>query len=127
VVVWAKSRCAHNTWQDFDAHASPEGRIELAREFHTRSEDARRLLAALALSSLDHEVRSVIDMKEGRGEPENRRTDDSVWALLDRFQQVALERGFGGSFSSRFYQSQGELIDETGEVHAIVATVLERL
>jgi hypothetical protein len=72
-------------------------------------------------------------MKEGREhrntppKPPTKRTEDSVWNVLDSFQKAALLDGFGAGFSADFYADPRGLKDETGEIPKLLATILERL
>jgi hypothetical protein len=87
----------------------------------------RRLLAAVALRELGPDTRGLFDMKDGRLEDGVTRTVDTVWNPLDAFQQAALANGFGAGFSADFFAEQRGLRDETGEIAALLATLLERL
>lgn len=90
----------------------------------------RCLLAAIALREVAQlpDVVGHMDMKKGRRDAAGRtRTADSVWNLLDEFQKAALFDGFGSSFSSDFFGQHQRLTDSTGEIDAILKTVLERI
>jgi len=66
-------------------------------------------------------------MKDGRLKDGAIRTADIVWNPLDAFQQAALINGFGAGFLADFYAGRTGLVDETGEITKILATLLERL
>jgi hypothetical protein len=109
------------------------GRMMLAGNTGEPGSARRRLLAAIALKELHPNARGFLDMKEGRShrnQPPKAptvRTADIVWNTLDAFQQTALLDGFGASFSADFYADRRALKDETGEIAALLATLLERL
>lgn len=103
------------------------GRQSLAANSGTPQSTKRRLLAAVALRQLHPDERGFIDMKEGRLRGTSVRTIDVVWNKLDSFQQAALLDGFGASFSADFYTERVGLLDETGEITTLLATIGERL
>ena len=109
------------------------GRATLAGEPGELASPRRRLLGAIALKELPPDARKFLDMKEGRwrrNQPPKAptvRTADVMWNLLDAFQQAALLDGFGASFSADFYGDRRGLKDETGEIAALLTTILERL
>jgi hypothetical protein len=127
VLKWSASVFGSDAWRLIQQAESPTGRQTLAIGTGNAGSPRRRLLAAIALKELPEAVRGVLDMKEGRGPPDARRTADDVWNRLDPFQQAVLVDGFGGSFSARFYLSQQHLNDETGEVVSFLKKILERL
>jgi hypothetical protein len=131
VLEWAVTKFgSDDAWRLIRLAESPAGRRTLAIGAGEAGTVRRRLVAAIALKELQphpEKVCEVLDMKEGRGPSDGRRTTDKVWHLLDAFQQAALADGFGGSFSARFYLDQRHLRDETGEVSGFLAKILERL
>lgn len=135
VLTWACKGFGHDAWNLIQEAKTQVGRTKLARGTGTPGSTRRRLLAAIALKELGPEVRGFFDMKEGREhrntppKPPTPRTEDSVWNVLDAFQQAALLDGFGASFSADFYKSRRGLglKDETGEIPTLLATILQRL
>jgi hypothetical protein len=133
VLAWARDEFGQDAWRLIQEAGTPAGRAKLALGTGVAASPRRRLLAAIALAELPPTVRGFVDMKEGRlrrNQPpkaETIRTADSVWNALDNFQQAALFDGFGASFSATFYASRRGLVDETGEVKALLGTIMERL
>jgi hypothetical protein len=127
VLKWASEGYGRGAWELIQETESPAHRQALANSPGNAASPRRRLLAAIALKQLPERVRAVLDMKEGRGPPEPRRTADSVWSQLDTFQQAALTDGFGRTFSARFYSTARYLSDESGEIVAFLKKILERL
>lgn len=109
-----------------DKARTPEGRAFLVNGVGSRDSSRRHLLAAVALSMLSGELRSVLCMKQGRGD-DPPRTLDSVWSQLDPFQASALKDGFGRDFSANFYNQAEHLHDGTGEIAGVLKNILERL
>lgn len=108
------------------------GRATLAGEPGEPASPRRRLLGAIALKELPADARKFLDMKEGRWREHPPRapivrTPDGVWNLLDAFQKAALLNGFGKTFSEEFYGPRRGMKDETGEIVALLTTILERL
>ena len=130
VLTWAVAEFDGDAWRLVHQAESPTGRQQLAIGTGSAGGPRRRLLAAIALKELQkhpEKVCEVLDMKEGRGPSDGRRTADKVWSELDPFQQAVLADGFGGSFSARFYLDQRHLRDETGEIGGFLGKILERL
>jgi hypothetical protein len=131
VLTWAVAKFGPDeAWRLIQLAESPSGRQTLAIGAGEAGTPRRRLLAAIALKELQkhpEKVCEVLDMKEGRGPADGRRTADKVWNTLDPFQQAVLVDGFGSSFSARFYLDQQHLSDETGEIGGFLRKILERL
>lgn len=127
VLLWASGTAGSDAWRLIRDAGTEAGRTSLAIGPGTAGSARRHLLAAIALKELPEEVRGVLDMKEGRGTADRRRTADSVWDRLDSFQKAALADGFGSSFSAKFYSTQRNLCDETGEISGFLSKILERL
>jgi hypothetical protein len=133
VLAWACAGFGRRAPGVIQQAKTASGRMMLAGEPGQPASARRRLLAAIALKELPPDARGFLDMKEGRWhrntppKPDTVRTIDIVWNPLDAFQQVALLDGFGAGFSADFYGTRRGLKDETGEVAALLATILERL
>ncbi len=132
VLTWTIAEFGRDddAWRLIRLAESPAGRQTLAIGTGDAGTPRRRLLAAIALKELQkhpERVCEVLDMKEGRGPPDARRTSDKTWNALDPFQQAVLVDGFGSSFSARFYLDQQHLSDETGEIIGFLNKILERL
>ncbi len=124
---WAQQQFGRGAWELFKEAASPSGRQKLSIATGNKGSTRRRLLAAIALGELPSDTRSVLCMKEGRGEDMAPRTAPEVWATLDPFQAAALTDGFGASFSATFYGNARGLQDDSGEIAALLKNLLERL
>ncbi|WP_438009476.1 hypothetical protein WME89_12855 [Sorangium sp. So ce321] len=133
VLTWARDGFGRDAWRVIQRARTPAERATLAIGTGAEGSWRRRLLAAIALTELHADVRGFVDMKEGRlrrnrpPQADVVRTVDSVWNTLDAFQQAALLDGFGAGFSASFYGSQRCLQDETGEVKAFLAKIMERI
>jgi len=127
VLRWAKNQAGPNIYSVIQQSADLSGRVALSRNPGAPPTPRRRLLAALALKELPLEIRSYIDMKEGRGESPEFRTADAIWGQLDEFQQAALYNGFGKRFAPQFYEESRGLSDENGEMATILRSIVERL
>lgn len=133
VLAWACGVVGRRASGVIQQATTPPGRATLAGEPGDPASARRRLLGAIALKELHPETRGFLDMKEGRlhknqpPKPDIVRTTDTVWSSLDAFQKAALFDGFGASFSAEFYGDRRGLKDETGEIAALLTTILERL
>ena len=131
VLTWAVDEFGKDeAWSLIHLSKSKDTRQTLAIGAGAAGTPRRRILAAIAFKELQknpEKVCEVLDMKEGRGPADARRTKDKAWNALDRFQQAALVDGFGSSFSARFYLGQQHLSDETGEIIGFLKKILERL
>ncbi len=133
VLAWACEAFGNDARKLIQEATTQAGRTKLALGAGNPGSTRRRLLAAIALKELGPEVRALIDMKEGREhhnpppKPPTKRTEDSVWNVLDAFQKAALLDGFGARFSADFYTGRPGLKDETGEIPKLLATILQRL
>lgn len=133
VLDWAQQTTNGSASKFVTEALDPGQRAALTMDPGAQNSGKRRILAAVALTSLPPLARGYIDMKAGRlrsgkpPEPDVIRTIDAVWNMLDAFQQAALRDGFGARFSSEFYGGRGGLTDETGEVTSFLSKILERL
>lgn len=133
VLCWARDNFGPDAWRVIQQAQTLTARTNLAKGTGVANSSRRRLLAAIALTELSPTVRGFIDMKEGRlrrNKPPKAdivRTADIVWNELDAFQQAALFDGFGADFSASFYATQRGLQDETGEIRALLAAIMERI
>jgi hypothetical protein len=133
VLAWACGVFGRKASGVIQQATTPPGKATLAGEPGDPASARRRLLAAIALKELPPDARGFLDMKEGRlhrntpPKPDAVRTVDVVWNLLDAFQKAALLDGFGAGFSADFYADRRGLKDETGEIAALLATLMERL
>ena len=133
VLTWACNTFGRKASSLIEQAKAVPGRTVLAGDTGEPASAKRRLLAAIALKELNPDSRGFLDMKEGRWRKNKppkddiARTVDSVWNLLDPFQKAALLDGFGSAFSADFYADRRGLMDETGEITRLLATLLERL
>lgn len=133
VLTWASNGFGPDAWRLIQQASSPTERAKLTIGTGLANSARRLLLGAIALREIHPDVRGFFDMKEGRRH-RNRppkldivRTRDSIWNALDDFQQAALLDGFGAGFSASFYASRTGLRDETGEITALLAKIMERV
>lgn len=132
VLAWACAVFGKRASRLVEQAKTAPGRATLAGEPGEPASPRRRLLGAVALKELPTDARKFLDMKEGRcrDKPPRApiiRTPDVVWNLLDSFQKSALFNGFGANFSEDFYGTRRGMKDETGEIEALLTTILERL
>lgn len=127
VLAWACGGVGRRASGVIQQATTPPGRATLAGEPGDPGSARRRLLAAIAFRELGQEVRGFFDVKYGRTKDGEVRTADTVWNPLDAFQKAALFDGFGAGFSADFYADRHALKDETGEIAALLTTILERL
>lgn len=133
VLAWACDTFGNNRASGvIEQSKTQTGRATLVGQPGDSGSPKRRLLAAIALRELGADTRAFLDMKEGRHKKASDggfaiRTIDLIWNQLDAFQQAALLNGLGASFSAEFYGTRVGLTDETGEITALIATILERL
>ncbi len=133
VLTWASEGFGREAWKLIQQASSPTERAMLTIGTGLANSARRQLLGAIALRELHPDVRGFLDMKEGRfhknkrPKPDIERTADSIWNALDDFQRAALLDGFGAGFSASFYASRTGLGDETGEIPALLAKIMERV
>jgi hypothetical protein len=131
VLAWASAGFGRRASGVIEQARTEQGRAMLASDIGEPASTRRRLLAAIALRELVPNARAFFDMKHGRLKDGAIRTADIVWNPLDAFQQAALLNGFGAGFAADYYaehcKDRPSLVDETGDITKILATLLERL
>jgi hypothetical protein len=86
----------------------------------------RRTLSCKVLGELTDQLLSYLDMREGRGNEEHPRTDDTIWDQLDEVQQALLCEGLGPTYIAEFYEQAQGLQDTSGELHELIDTIRRR-